>query len=89
MSSITPVRQFGPVPAPMGYLACNLGSEAYGVDILRVQEMRGYDAVARIANAQDFIKGGGKLRGVIVLITNMRIKPGCIEPADDQFTTWC
>lgn len=55
-------------------LAFRLGHEEYGIDILAVQEMRGYEAVMRIANAPDFIKGVVNLRGVIVPIVDMRIK---------------
>src|SRR5512132_2817333 len=39
------------------YLATTLGTEEYGIDILRVQEIRGYETVTRIANAPAFIKG--------------------------------
>jgi hypothetical protein len=39
------------------FLAFTLGKEEYGIDILKVQEIRGYEAVTRIANSPDFIKG--------------------------------
>ncbi len=55
-------------------LTFTLGGEEYGIDILKVQEIRGYDAVTAIANAPDFIKGVINLRGVIVPIVDMRIK---------------
>jgi len=55
-------------------LTFTLGSEEYGIDILKVQEIRGYDAVTTIANAPDFIKGVINLRGIIVPIVDMRIK---------------
>ena len=55
-------------------LTFTLGKEEYGVDILRVQEIRGYDAVTTIANSPDFIKGVINLRGIIVPIVDMRIK---------------
>ena len=51
-----------------------LGDEEYGIDILKVQEIRGYDSVTRIANAPEFIKGVINLRGIIVPIVDMRIK---------------
>ncbi|SLM62415.1 Positive regulator of CheA protein activity (CheW) [Dickeya aquatica] len=51
-----------------------LGDEEYGVDILKVQEIRGYDQVTRIANTPSFIKGVTNLRGVIVPIVDLRIK---------------
>ena len=55
-------------------LTFTLGKEEYGIDILKVQEIRGYDAVTAIANAPDFIKGVINLRGIIVPIVDMRIK---------------
>src|SRR4051812_18923399 len=67
-------------------LAFTLGSEEYGINILKVQEIRGYDAVTRIANAPDFIKGVINLRGVIVPIVDMRIKFNLGTPTYDQFT---
>ena len=68
------------------FLAFTLGKEEYGIDILKVQEIRGYEAVTRIANAPDFIKGVVNLRGIIVPIMDMRIKFNLGEPTYDQFT---
>ncbi|WP_091995106.1 chemotaxis protein CheW [Paraburkholderia lycopersici] len=56
------------------FLVFTLGAEEYGIDILKVQEIRGYDSGTRIANAPDFIKGVINLRGIIVPIVDMRIK---------------
>lgn len=56
------------------YLIFTLGKEEYGIDILKVQEIRGYDHVTRIANTPKFIKGVTNLRGVIVPIIDLRIK---------------
>ncbi|MFJ7567388.1 chemotaxis protein CheW [Herminiimonas sp. NPDC097707] len=67
-------------------LAFTLGREEYGIDILKVQEIRGYDAVTKIANAPEFIKGVINLRGVIVPIVDMRIMFNLGEPSYDQFT---
>jgi purine-binding chemotaxis protein CheW len=55
-------------------LTFTLGREEYGIDILKVQEIRGYEAVTTIANAPEFIKGVINLRGNIVPIVDMRIK---------------
>ena len=44
------------------------------MDILKVQEIRGYDAVTTIANTPDFIKGVINLRGTIIPIVDLRIK---------------
>ncbi|WP_019450586.1 chemotaxis protein CheW [Cupriavidus sp. BIS7] len=56
------------------YLVFTLGTEEYGIDILKVQEIRSYETVTRIANAPDFIKGVTNLRGVIVPIVDLRLK---------------
>ena len=58
------------------YLVFTLAAQEYGIDILKVQEIRGYDSqtVTRIANVPPFIKGVTNLRGVIVPIVDMRIK---------------
>jgi purine-binding chemotaxis protein CheW len=74
------------VPASGEYLTFTLGKEEYGIDILKVQEIRGYEAVTRIANAPAFIKGVINLRGVIVPIVDLRIKFNLGEPSYDQFT---
>ncbi len=68
------------------FLAFTLGKEESGIDILKVQEIRGYEAVTRIANSPDFIKGVVNLRGIIVPIVDMRIKFQLGEPTYDQFT---
>jgi purine-binding chemotaxis protein CheW len=67
-------------------LAFTLGNEEYGIDIQKVQELRGYDAVTHIANSPDFIKGVVNLRGIIVPIIDMRIKFSLGTPTYDQFT---
>ena len=58
------------------FLIFTLASQEYGIDILKVQEIRGYDsqAVTRIANVPSFIKGVTNLRGVIVPIVDLRMK---------------
>ncbi|MFZ6846696.1 chemotaxis protein CheW [Undibacterium sp. RuRC25W] len=68
------------------FLAFTLGNEEYGIDILKVQEIRGYEAVTRIANAPDFLKGVINLRGIIVPVVDMRIKFNLGSPTYDQFT---
>jgi purine-binding chemotaxis protein CheW len=56
------------------FLTFALGSEEYGVDILKVKEIRGYDAVTRLPDAPDYIKGVINLRGTIVPVVDMRLK---------------
>ncbi|WP_420476733.1 chemotaxis protein CheW [Noviherbaspirillum sp. ST9] len=68
------------------FLAFTLGKEEYGIHILKVQELRGYEEPTRIANAPDFIKGVVNLRGIIVPIVDMRIKFNLGTPTYDQFT---
>ena len=68
------------------FLAFTLGQEEYGIDIQKVQELRGYDTVTRIANAPEHIKGVVNLRGIIVPIIDMRIKFNLGTPTYDQFT---
>ncbi len=68
------------------FLSFTLGQEEYGIDIQKVQELRGYDAVTRIANAPEHIKGVVNLRGIIVPIIDMRIKFNLGTPSYDQFT---
>lgn len=67
-------------------LVFTLGAEEYGIDILKVQEIRGYDAVTSIANAPVFIKGVINLRGHIVPIVDMRLKFNLGNASYDQFT---
>lgn len=68
------------------FLTFRLGKEEYGMDILKVQEIRGYDSITRIANAPEFIKGVVNLRGIIVPIIDMRIKFMLGNAEYDQFT---
>ncbi|MDR0806659.1 MAG: chemotaxis protein CheW [Enterobacteriaceae bacterium] len=56
------------------YLVFTLGQEEYGIEILKVQEIRSYERVTRIANTPDFITGVTNLRGVIVPIVDLRVK---------------
>jgi len=68
------------------YLTFRLGGEEYGIDILRVQEIRSYEPPTRIANAPHFIKGVVNLRGVIVPIVDLRLKLGCDTAEYNGFT---
>lgn len=92
-SNVPALRQQGAVatakahgPASGEYLTFRLGSEEYGIDILKVQEIRSYEAPTRIANAPDFIKGVVNLRGVIVPIVDLRLKLGCPSAEYNGFT---
>ncbi len=68
------------------FLTFRLGGEEYGIDILRVQEIRSYEVPTRIANSPHFIKGVVNLRGVIVPVVDLRIKLGCEKAEYNDFT---
>ena len=68
------------------FLTFRIGAEEYGMDILKVQEIRGYEAVTSIANAPSFIKGVINLRGIIVPIIDLRIKFNLDNVEYNQFT---
>ena len=72
-----PVREF---------LAFRLGTEEYGIDILRVQEIRSWEKPTRIAGTPEFIKGVINLRGVIVPIVDLRQWLQRQPPSYDAFT---
>lgn len=58
------------------FLTFQLGDELYGVDILRVQEIKGYTTVTKIPNTPSYIKGVMNLRGTIVPIIELRASFG-------------
>ena len=68
------------------YLTFRLDQEEYGIDILKVQEIRGYESPTRIANAPNFIKGVVNLRGTIIPIVDMRLKFNCTKAEYNSFT---
>lgn len=68
------------------YLTFSLGQEKYALDILKVKEIRGYEAVTRIANAPNFVKGVINLRGDIVPILDLRLKFDLGQATYDEFT---
>jgi purine-binding chemotaxis protein CheW len=71
---------------PREHLVFTLGSEEYAIDILKVQEIRGYEPPTRIANAPPFILGVINLRGAIVPIVDLRVKFAMGDPAYTEFT---
>ncbi|MES2889936.1 MAG: chemotaxis protein CheW [Pseudomonadota bacterium] len=68
------------------FLTFRLGGEEYGIDILKVQEIRSYEHPTRIANAPAFIKGVVNLRGVIVPIVDLRLKLRSARAEYNSFT---
>ena len=87
MLEIRPSERVSPALSHGGeFLSFRLGAEEYGIDILKVQEIRGYGAPTHIANAAAFIKGVVNLRGVIVPIIDLRIKFGLSEVLYNDMT---
>ncbi|AIU72524.1 chemotaxis protein CheW [Hafnia alvei FB1] len=74
MTGLASVTKLAGETVGQEFLVFTLGDEEYGIDILKVQEIRGYDQVTRIANTPAFIKGVTNLRGVIVPIIDLRVK---------------
>lgn len=63
------------------YLTCMLADEQYGINILQVQEIRGWEQVTRIPNSPDYVKGVINLRGTIVPVLDLRLRFGLpVEP---------
>ena len=72
--------------ASQEYLGFLLGNEEYVIDILKVQEIRGYTTPTKIAQSPDFVKGVINLRGNIVPIVDLRIKFDLPEISYTPFT---
>jgi purine-binding chemotaxis protein CheW len=70
----------GPAVQLSEFLSFKLGTEEYGIDILRVQEIRSYEEPTRIANAPHGVLGVLDLRGVIVPVVDMRLRFNLGEP---------
>lgn len=64
------------VASPQEVLSLRLGREEYGIDILRVQEIRSYEQPTRIAGAPPDVLDVTNLRGVIVPIVDLRCRFG-------------
>jgi purine-binding chemotaxis protein CheW len=67
-------------------LVFKLGQEEYGVDILKVQEIRGYEKVTPIPRSPDFLKGVVNLRGTIAPVIDLRVKFALPNPTYDSLT---
>ncbi len=68
------------------FLTFALGQEEYGVEILKIQEIKGFSAITPLPNAPAFVKGVLNLRGTIVPIVDLRKKFGLPEIAYTKFT---
>lgn len=68
------------------YLTFLLNGEEYAIDILRVQEIKGYSAITPIPNTPPHLRGVMNLRGNVVPVIDLRLRLG-MEPAPyGQFT---
>jgi purine-binding chemotaxis protein CheW len=63
-----------------------LDEEEYGVDILTVQEIRGYENVTSVPGVPAHVKGVMDLRGVIVPVVDLRVRFGRADPGYDALT---
>ncbi len=68
------------------YLTFRLGQEEYGVEILKVQEIKGYSAITPIPNTPAYLKGVMNLRGTIIPVVDLRSKFAMQEAEYNQFT---
>lgn len=68
------------------YLTFLLQNEEYGIEILRVQEIKGFTKVRPIPNAPPYIKGAINLRGTVVPVVDLRSRFGMPQTDYNQFT---
>ena len=85
-ASAPAVPSHGHPSTPQEFLTFRLGAEEYGIEILKVQEIRGWEQPTTIANAPEFIKGVINLRGTIVPIVDMRINFNLGQAEYNTFT---
>lgn len=79
-------QQIGYASDGSQFLTFVLGNEEYGVEILKVQEIKGYAAPTPLPNAPGYVKGVINLRGTIVPILDLRRKFNMIEVEYNKFT---
>jgi purine-binding chemotaxis protein CheW len=85
---VTPIEQLegNNAAGKQQFLSFQLGAEEYGIDILRVQEIRAYEKATRLPNTPEFIKGVINLRGVIVPVVDLRMKFGLATAEYNEVT---
>jgi purine-binding chemotaxis protein CheW len=86
LSSPSPTPDTSQSSLAQEYLSFQLGSVEYGIDLLKVQEIRSYEAPVRIAGTPAHVRGVLNLRGVIVPVVDLRLQLGLAEAGFDQFT---
>ena len=68
------------------FLTFTLQNEEYGIEILKVQEIKGFSKITPIPNAPPFVRGVMNLRGTVVPIIDLRARFSMMEKEYDQFT---
>jgi purine-binding chemotaxis protein CheW len=86
LQAASPASPRRAVPAPREYLTFRVGAQEYAIDIMDVQEIRGYEQPTRVASAPAFVKGVVKLRGTSVPVVDLRLRFGLAEAAYDRST---
>jgi purine-binding chemotaxis protein CheW len=86
MAGTTTHTTGAPVGSASQFLSFVLGKEEYGIEILKVQEIRGYSAITAIPNTPSYIRGVINLRGAVVPIVDLRAKFGLPATDYDKFT---
>lgn len=69
------------------FLTFMLGEEEYGVEVLKVQEIRNYETATRIPNTHDYVKGVVNLRGTVVPTIDLRMRFGLRAEYEDTTVT--
>jgi purine-binding chemotaxis protein CheW len=83
---VAPAEPAGTDAATNQFLTFVLGTEQYGVEILRVQEIRGYSTVTPIPNTPPYIQGVMNLRGTVIPVVDLRAKFSMQPGEYDKFT---
>ena len=78
LSLSSPIATVDPIHAQVNseYLTFRIANVSYGIDILKVQEIRAFETPTRIANAPHDVRGVLNLRGVIVPVVDLRLRLG-------------
>jgi purine-binding chemotaxis protein CheW len=76
----------GYAPSANQFLTFMLNAEEYGIEILRVQEIKGFSRITPIPNTPRFVKGVINLRGTVVPVVDLRVRFGMDEAEYTRFT---
>jgi purine-binding chemotaxis protein CheW len=84
-ASVSAGSQASPADSVGQFLTFMLGQEEYGIEILAVQEIRGYGAVTPVPNAPGYVRGVMNLRGTIIPVIDLRRRFGLAEAEFNRF----